>query len=71
MIITNERQIGTMTVKWPSKATLPVTLQTLADDFSRFCVRFGGNGKYFQTLDEAAAYVKQRFNINLKGETDK
>lgn len=69
MIITSERKIGTSAVTWPSKHVLPVTLQTLTEDFSRFCVRFAGNGKYFKTLEEAAVYVKQRFNIDLKGDS--
>lgn len=69
MIITSERTVGTGAVKWPSKHILPVKLQTLEEDYSRYCVRFAGNGKYFKTIDEAAVYLKQRFNISLaKGE---
>ena len=69
MIITSERTVGKCAVTWPSKHVLPVTLQTLTDDFSQFCVRFAGNGKYFKTFEEAAVYVKQRFNIDLKGDS--
>lgn len=70
MIITSEKTIGTGLITWPSRKVLPVTLQTLKEDFSRFCVRFAGNGKYFKTFDEAAVYVKQRFNIDLKGDSE-
>lgn len=71
MTITSEVQIGKGVVTWPSRYRhyLPVTLQTLEDDYCSYCVRFAGNGKYFKTLGEAAEYVKQRFNIVLREET--
>ena len=68
MIITSEKQIGTGTLYFPwgaSRGGIPVTLQTLEQDYSSFCVRFGGNGHYFKTIEDAAVYVKRRFNIDL------
>ena len=67
MIVTSERTIGAGRLAWsPEKRTVPVTLQTLAEDaYSNYCVRFAGGGHYFKTIDEAAVYVKQRFNIDL------
>lgn len=70
MTITSERQIGNGVITWPSRHRQPVTLQTLKDDYCNFCVRFGGNGRYFKTFEEAAEYVLQRFNINLRGESE-
>lgn len=68
MIIAAEKQIGMGTLNLPwARRELPVTLQTLEQDYSRYCVRFGGNGKYFQTIEQAAEYVKRRFNIDLTG----
>ena len=42
----------------------PVTVQQLAGDRCRWCVRYRGQGKYFISDLELLAYLKYRFNFH-------
>lgn len=41
----------------------PVTVQRLAEDRCKWCVRFCGQGKYFVNDLELLAYLKYRFGF--------
>lgn len=43
----------------------PVILQTLEDDPSRFCIQYGGGGRYFSSLPEVLDYISERFSKAL------
>lgn len=46
-----------------------IFLQEIENDhYATHCVQYAGNGKYFQTLEEAEAYIFKRWRIRLVGD---
>lgn len=46
-----------------------IILQEIEDDrYATACVQFAGSGKYFQSLEEAEAYIFKRWHIRLAGD---
>lgn len=65
MTIASERTLFYNPARFPGGrvARMPVNLQVLKDDrFAHFCIRYRGNGHYFETAQQAEAYIKKRFN---------
>ena len=45
---------------------LPVILQCSRTEPVHYCVQYAGNGKYFDTLDDALTYIRERWGFNVK-----
>lgn len=62
MTIKSERKIAT-------RKGCDIILQELENDrYATHCVQYAGNGKYFQSLEEAKAYIYKRWHIRLAGD---
>lgn len=62
-----------MTIKSATKIATrkgcDIILQQIEDDrYATHCVQYAGNGKYFQSLEEAEAYIFKRWRIQLVGD---
>ena len=42
-----------------------LTLQVLDDDDCRYCVRYKGQGRYFEGLKELASYLKDKWDVDI------
>lgn len=39
-------------------------------NYAEYCVQYGGNGRYFQTLEDAETYLKKRKFVKGKWEIE-